>query len=102
MVGKAASVGGLFHCQARSASGSRPNALLIIAALAGGLFASRHQDLFSRQRRAHGTNQFISFDEKVMIVRLFSGKKTDGHKKRAEDQAYQHDFSVCTFVSVMK
>ena len=41
-------------------------------------------------------------DPRVMIVRLFSGKKTDGHKKRAEDQAYEHDFSVCAFVSVMK
>jgi hypothetical protein len=86
----------------RFASGSRLNALLIIATLAGGLFASRHQDLFSGQRRARGTNQFISFDENEMIVRLLSGKKADSHKKRAEDQAYNDDLTVCAFVSVMK
>jgi hypothetical protein len=57
---------------------------------------------FSRQRRARGTNQFVRFDEDVVIVRLLFGKKADGHKRRTKQQAYQHDFSVGALVCVVK
>jgi hypothetical protein len=91
-----------FILSGRFAGGSRLNALLIIAALAGGPFASRHQDLFSWQWRACSTNQFVRFKQNVVVVRLLSGKKADSHKKRTEDQADKDDLSVCAFVSVMK
>ena len=53
----------------------------------GGRFHSRpvrQRNSFSRQRRARGANQFVRFDENVVIVRLLFGKKADGHKRRAK------------------
>jgi hypothetical protein len=57
---------------------------------------------FGRQRRASGTNQFIRFDENVVIVRLFSCKVADGYKRRAKQQAHEHYFSVRALISIMK
>jgi hypothetical protein len=69
---------------------------------AAGSVHSQRQDLFSGQWRACSTNQFVRFKQNVVVVGLLSGKKADSHKKRAEDQAYNDDLSVCAFVSVMK
>jgi len=47
-------------------------------------------------------NQSVGFDENVVVVRLLSGKKADGHKRRARQQAHQHDLAVRTLVGIVK
>jgi hypothetical protein len=47
-------------------------------------------------------NQFICLLQNVGIRGLLSRKKAKRHKKSAEHQAYQHNFSVGAFVGAMK
>jgi hypothetical protein len=57
---------------------------------------------FGGKRRARGANQFVGFDENVGVVGLLSGKKADGHKRRAKQQAGQHDLPVRMLVGIVK
>jgi hypothetical protein len=59
-------------------------------------------DLFGWRQIACRMNRFVRFDEDVIIVALFAGKRADDHKHCASQQAGQHNSPVGALVSVVK
>jgi hypothetical protein len=58
--------------------------------------------LMSRRRFACGANHPIRLFQNVGVFRLFSRKKTEHHKRRAEKRAYQRNSPIGSSVSTMK
>jgi hypothetical protein len=56
----------------------------------------------SRRRFACGANHPIRLFQNVGVFRLFSRKKTEHHKRRAEKRAYQRNSPIGSSVSTMK
>jgi hypothetical protein len=56
----------------------------------------------SRRRFACGANYPIRLFQNVGVFRLFSRKKTEHHKRRAEKRAYQRNSPIGSSVSTMK